>query len=527
LHVLDRWVEAKALDGPWAVAANPPAALKAAQDKIPDDPPVDLLDDLAADLRDAFANGTVPAIYVSTVPTELIDTQGEPELAPIDGTKLLWVKNTTDQLLLDTADQNYYALLSGRWFRAKSLAKGPWEFVPADKLPADFAKVPETHPRGDVLASVHGTPQAQEALIANSIPQTATIKRSEAQIAPGYDGNPQFEPVEGTPLKYAVNSPTPIVQVGPDRYYACENGVWFSAYAPTGPWSAASSVPEVIYTIPPSSPIYYVTNCYVYGSTPDYVYTGYLPGYCGTCVCPEDVIVYGTGWNFRPWVGRYWFGRPWTYGWGARFGWTAGGWGFGFAAGVGRPWWGPVGWHDGWGGAGWRAGWGRGWGGRYADAHLNHINFNNFNVYNRWNPNIHVNAARAAVVAPRREPNVVHPRWQLNNVVAGRDGHVYRPATGGWETRTGQGWSRVEPPKLSAERRAQFQAAAPQLNRDWAARRAGEANYRAFNAAAGNFAHAPVNVPRTVPGGLGGFHGGAGGFRGAPAVRAGGFRGRR
>src|SRR5439155_27228664 len=160
--------------------------------------------------------------------------------------------------------------------------------------------------------------------------------------------------------------------------------------------------------------------------------------------------------------------------------WTAGGWGFGFAAGVGRPWWGPVGWHDGWGGAGWRAGWGRGWGGRYADTHLNHINFNNFNVYNRWNPNIHVTAARNAVIAPRRETNVVHPRWQLNNVVAGRDGHVYRPASGGgWETHTGQGWSRVEPPKLPAERRTQFQAAAPQLSRDWAARRAGEANYHA------------------------------------------------
>ncbi len=49
-------------------------------------------------------------------------------------------------------------------------------------MPPDFAKIPVDSPKATVLASVPGTPQAQEGLIANSIPQTATITRSEAKL---------------------------------------------------------------------------------------------------------------------------------------------------------------------------------------------------------------------------------------------------------------------------------------------------------------------------------------------------------
>ena len=62
--------------------------------------------------------------------------------------------------------------------------------------------------------SVAGTPQAREAVIANTIPQTATVKRNEATLVPRYDGEPQFKPIVGTPLQYAINSPTPVIRVG-------------------------------------------------------------------------------------------------------------------------------------------------------------------------------------------------------------------------------------------------------------------------------------------------------------------------
>src|SRR5882724_460504 len=99
---------------------------------------------------------------------------------------------------MNVADQEDYVLVSGRWFRSRSF-DGPWEYVAPTALPAEFAKIPESHPKGTALVSVAGTPQAREAVIANTIPQTATVKRSEATLEPMYDGEPQFKPIAGRP----------------------------------------------------------------------------------------------------------------------------------------------------------------------------------------------------------------------------------------------------------------------------------------------------------------------------------------
>ena len=83
-------------------------------------------------------------------------------------------------------------------------------------------------------ASVPGTPQAREAVIANSLPETAAIKISEAKLpTPKYDGPPQLQPIEGTPLFYVVNSPIPVIQVraGP-VLRASERGVVRRRVAP-------------------------------------------------------------------------------------------------------------------------------------------------------------------------------------------------------------------------------------------------------------------------------------------------------
>ncbi len=171
-------------------------------------------------------------------PTELIVTQGEPNYVPIDGTQLLYASNTTGHVFKHIGDQQTYLLVTGRWFRAASPA-GPWTHVPGKDLPPDFAKIPEENPKENVKASVPGTPQAQEAVIANSLPETAAIKRADAKLpAPKYDGAPQLKGIEGTTLSYVANSPLPVIQVSPTSYYALENGVWFVAPAPRvrGPW---------------------------------------------------------------------------------------------------------------------------------------------------------------------------------------------------------------------------------------------------------------------------------------------------
>ena len=73
--------------------------------------------------------GKVPEVFVSTVPTELLATEGEPQYTPIKDTNLLFVSNTESNIFMDTATQEHYALISGRWFKTKSLAEGPWSYV--------------------------------------------------------------------------------------------------------------------------------------------------------------------------------------------------------------------------------------------------------------------------------------------------------------------------------------------------------------------------------------------------------------
>ena len=166
-----------------------------------------------------------------------------------------------------------------------------------------------------MLPTVAGTPQAQEAVIENSIPQTATVPlKNGPTFTPNFDGPPKLAPIPGTTLSYVQNSSEPIIQVTPNSYYSVVAGVWFTAPQLTGPVAVATSVPAVIYTIPPSSPIYYVTYVRIYEATPQYVYVGYTPGYLGTVVSPYGTVVYGTGYAYSPWIGTVWYPPPYTYG---------------------------------------------------------------------------------------------------------------------------------------------------------------------------------------------------------------------
>ncbi|HWZ86274.1 MAG TPA: autotransporter, partial [Thermoanaerobaculia bacterium] len=361
LHLFDGWMQAAALEGPWAVASNPPKALEAALKAILDAKSGDPLiggtpdDPDAKDVKQpSLKTGPVPVVSVATSPTELIVTDGEPNYVPIDGTQLLYVKNTTGRVFKSIADQKTYVLLSGRWFSAPG-PEGPWTFVPFDGLPKDFASIPDESPMENVKASVPGTQQAQEAVVSNSIPQTAAVKISETKPSPvKVDGPPQMKPIDGTSLQYVVNASSPIIMVTPSAFYLCQNGVWFVGASAAGPWSVAASVPAAIYSIPPSSPLYNVTYVRVYDATPTVVYVGYTPGYQGAVVY-NGVVVYGTGYYYTPWIGTVWYGPPVTYGFGmavAYSPWTGWAYGFGYGCGWG---WGHVtigvGW--GWGGWGW------------------------------------------------------------------------------------------------------------------------------------------------------------------------------
>ena len=533
LRVNGSWAQAASVGGPWTASQNPPASLDVVLQQATKAGNVQLFDPPAG------TKPSMPVIYVSTSPAELITTQGPPAFAPVAGTQLLHVTNSGSSLFMNTANQSYYVVISGRWFLAAAF-QGPWQFVPANQLPPDFANIPETAPAGTVLASVAGTPQANEAAISSTIPQTATISRN-ATTQLSYDGTPQFEPIETTKLAYAKNTATPVIKVSSDNYYAVVNGVWFHSKSPSGPWAVADSVAPEIYSIPPSSPVYYATNVMVYGSTPDVVYTGYTPGYFGTCLAPEGVVVFGTGFAYPPYIGtNVWFGPPLTYGFGAGFACgLATGFAFGLAADHGwgcSPWWGP--WHGGWGNASFN---------RNVTNNWNNVNVNSHNAYNRWgnnnvinnnrfnknnlnnehlnneknqfsnwkntHPNAgqdvkndanrqadrhpeenHPNADHAVTehhpdanraVADRPNPRSDTSRLGDNNVFAGRDGNAYRSKEdGSWEKHDSSGWKPADRSNLDNSTRGDLES------------------HRASR-----------SVGSTRSFGGGGFHGG-GGFRG-------------
>jgi hypothetical protein len=187
----------------------------------------------------------------------------------------------------------------------------------------------------------------------------------------------QLQDVEGTPLQYVTNSPYPVIRVDASTWYALKDAVWFEGTTAGGPWAVADSVPEVIYTIPPSSPLHYVTYVSVYGATPQTVTVGYTPGYYGTVLAPIGVVVYGTGYVYPPvYAGSLWYPPPVTYGgFGTGFFWgSVTGFAFGAAAGAL------------WGGA-----WGH-WGGYGGE---NNVTINNNNSYNHWSSNqVRTNAAK-------------------------------------------------------------------------------------------------------------------------------------
>jgi hypothetical protein len=209
--------------------------------------------------------GAVPRVFVSMVPAALIDIAGPPTFGAIPGTQLHYVTNTSSDLFFSRNTTAWYVLLAGRWFSAANL-NGPWTFA-SRRLPADFKKIPEKSPRGRVLVSVPGTTQAFYAASAAQVPRITAVDPASATLTVTYDANaPMFAPIAGTSLQYAVNTRTDVVKVDDAHYFACANGVWFAAASPNGPWTAASYVPAVVYTIPASSPLYPVTFVHVYNA---------------------------------------------------------------------------------------------------------------------------------------------------------------------------------------------------------------------------------------------------------------------
>jgi len=445
----DLWYRSNDPLGPWVVTTQVPSEVAGLLQKEEDEP------------TDASQDGPPPKIIIATEPTELVVSDGDPSWSPVEGMDLLYMDNTDSDVFLELSTQMYYVQLSGRWYRGASTGEvWQWENVPNDELPKAFSDIEEGSVNGHVLVHVGGTEQAREAVLDNTIPQTTAINRNDTSLEVTYDGTPQFVDVEeATTVQYAQNTASSVFKVG-NHYYVCEQGVWYASSSPTGPWIVATSVPSVIYDIPPSNPHHNVTYVQVYDVTPTVVYVGYTPGYMGSYYY-HGAVVYGTGWYYQPWYGSVYYPRPPT--WGLHVGynpWT--GWGVGISYSTG-PFtfvfgtWGHGSHHHhhhGWFGAGGYHHYNRAYvGGGYRKTTINidNVNINRGNVQigdrtvNRNRNNIYQRSEnRTRNVERPRTGQRTQPRVATNrpnNVLTDRDGNVYRRNDDGkWQKRDGGAW---------------------------------------------------------------------------------------
>ncbi len=470
------WLQAPALNGPWKGAG----ALPAVFGQLPDD---DNWKQVRAQLSAGpVAAAQVPTVWIANGQAEAIVTDGAPKAVAIAGTSLSYIDNTDAALFYDRANKQYYYLTSGRWFATGDPSTGPWTFA-SKSLPGDFAKIPADSARGWVLANVPGTAQAAAAVGAANVPREASVSRTAATLSVTYGGEPQFKPIPGTTLEYAVNTSFDVLKLN-DTYYACSDGVWFTSGSATGPWTVADSVPQDVYTIPSDQPLYNDTYVNVVSSDANTVTYGYSAGYMYSYPWYGG-LYYGTGFWFPPYVG--WYGGypayyPWprTYVGGAYYNSATGayarGYGVygpyggahvtaGYSAATGTYWrggsvYGPYGgvghgtiynpatgnyYHGaaawGPGGAVYRGSGGNvgavPYGSRYGAT-------TSSNAYKNWGSAATMRTASTTQFKP----------GYGGNVYAGKDGNVYRPtstggwqqynnANGAWKTPSGGGWNSV------------------------------------------------------------------------------------
>ena len=332
----DFWYSSQNINGPWKSGAKVPKKLQ----EIANESVTENIEN-----GETPYVGSAPKIIIGSVGSELINIEGEPAYTPLQNTDLLYVKNSDSDLFMDVKTQKYYILTSGRWFTSSNI-KGPWSHLLSDELPIDFKSIDPESNKGHTLASIAGTKEAKDAIYDAQIPQTAAVNRATTKASDiEYNGQPEFEKIQGLNLEHAVNTESSVFKDG-KKYYLCDNGIWFVSNSPEGPWEVSDNRPKEVNKIPASNPSYHTKYVYIYETSPTVVYVGYTPGYAGSYIY-HNTVVYGTGYYYNPWYNGYYYHRRYTYGFNIRYNYWNG-WSFSFSFGSPFSWWGYNYWHPGW-----------------------------------------------------------------------------------------------------------------------------------------------------------------------------------
>ncbi len=124
------------------------------------------------------ALASAPKVFVSTTPAELILRQGRAELSAGDRhSPALGHQHRQRRLQARQGRSRVLPGLGPLVLRCRiSRVRG---HSPRRILPEDFKKIPLSHARSRVLASVPGTDQAAEAVLLAQIPQTARVDKKQ------------------------------------------------------------------------------------------------------------------------------------------------------------------------------------------------------------------------------------------------------------------------------------------------------------------------------------------------------------
>ena len=355
------WFRTKDIYGFWEEIGSPPQAIQTLLKRSNEYNQLD--NKQLSNNTDAKVN-----LIVVTHPAVLIQVDGEPDLIIIPKTDLMYATNTGNDLIFDNKTKYYFVRFSGRWYKSKTLIRGDWQFVAPDSLSIDFRKIPQGSDIGRVRLSIPGTPESMSATLDNAIPQTAIVDRKTAKIRVEYDGDPVFEPIKGTSLAYALNTNLSVIKTSSGKYYAVDEGIWFTSDSPTTDknsdnWAVATEIPPDVQKIPPSCTVFNIKYVYIYDFSDVYVYVGYSGGYTGTFTY-QGCLFYGTGYRYKPWYKSKYVPRPQTFAFGVvrkpsksnvrvtvsvGYGYGYGGYG-GYGRGFGYPgYYSPYGYYGGYG----------------------------------------------------------------------------------------------------------------------------------------------------------------------------------
>lgn len=178
-----------------------------------------------------------PPIFYSSTPAVLVITDGEPLLAPIDGTKLQYAVNTNWDLFR-YKDKEWYLRDGSRWLKNKKLS-GEWRYDSI--LPSHFKKLPDDGNWDEVKAAIPPTKSGEDE-------PTVFVSDRPAELIL-IDGAPLYRSIGGPGLDYVDDTESDLFRYE-EKFYYLVSGRWFSANRLRGPWEYVRDLPDVFATIP-------------------------------------------------------------------------------------------------------------------------------------------------------------------------------------------------------------------------------------------------------------------------------------